>query len=124
MEKKNQAFKRCSGCGYEWDTPEAFLADPTVELVGYQVNFGELGLGFFLFNHLACRTTIAIKANRFRNLYAGPVYVERLTDTEECPGYCLHREELEPCPARCECAYVREVIQIIRGWHKDTLLVR
>jgi hypothetical protein len=43
---------------------------------------------------------------------------ERKTGTEECPGYCLHQDELQPCPARCECAYVREIIQIIRNWPK------
>ncbi|MBN1534172.1 MAG: hypothetical protein JXA20_15985 [Spirochaetes bacterium] len=110
-------FKRCSKCQQAWQTREEFLEDPAVVLVGYQTNFGELQLGFLLFNH-DCRTTIALEAGIFTDLYDGPVYTERRTGCEECPGYCLYQSELRSCPAACECAYVREVLQIVMKWQK------
>ncbi len=95
------------------------MHDPELELVGYQVNYGNLQLGYFLFNHLACQSTIAIAAARFADLYSGPVFAERLTDSDSCPGYCLHDDILQPCTAHCECAYVREILQIVRSWPKN-----
>jgi hypothetical protein len=41
-----------------------------------------------------------------------------LTGTAECPEFCLHRSKLNPCPAKCECAYIREIIQAIKNWPK------
>jgi hypothetical protein len=35
------------------------------------------------------------------------------------PGYCNDREILNPCSEACECAYVREIVQIVRKWPKD-----
>jgi hypothetical protein len=110
-------FKQCTCCNHEWKTRESFLADPGVELVGYQVSFGELVLGLLLFNH-TCGTTIAISVNKLRDLYAGSVYATRKTGTKECPGYCLKQDNLRPCPAQCECAWVRDLIQLISKMKK------
>lgn len=107
-------FKRCPQCGQMWKTREDFLTDRTVDLIGYQVSFDDLLLGLLLFTH-DCGTTIQIPVEKFRNLYKGPVYTERKTGGPECLGYCLRRSELRACPALCECAWVREVIQIISG---------
>jgi hypothetical protein len=117
--RAGEILKQCPCCGFVWPARDGFLADPQLAVVGYQVNFDELLLGFLLFSHLACGSTIALPAGVFRDLYGGPVYAGRATGTADCPGYCLRREELEPCPARCECAYVREVLQIVRGWPKS-----
>jgi hypothetical protein len=111
-------MKRCPCCGHVWRTRDAFLADPQLAVVGYQVNFDDLLLGFFLLSHLACDSTIALPAGLFRDLYEGPVYAGRATGTADCPEYCLRKEELGPCPAQCECAYVRETLQIVRRWPK------
>jgi hypothetical protein len=97
---------------------DSFLDDPATELVGYQVNFENLGLGFFLFNHMTCRSTIAIPAGQFRGLYTGPVFEENMAGSENCPEYCLHETRLTRCLEQCECAYIREIIQIIRDWPK------
>ena len=35
-----------------------------------------------------------------------------------CPSYCLPEEGLRSCPARCECACVRETLRIITDWPK------
>jgi hypothetical protein len=105
-------FKTCPSCGHAWPDLDAFLGDPDLRLVGYQVNFARLAAGFFLFNH-SCRTTLALPVEPFLGLRDGPVFRDRKTGTDECPGFCLHRDELGPCPATCECAYVRDVMQDI-----------
>lgn len=38
---------------------------------------------------------------------------------DDCPGYCLHADELAPCPASCECAFVRDVLQLVREHPKS-----
>lgn len=107
-------FKQCSLCGGKWIDREKFLSDPEIHLVGYQVNFKKLTSGYLLFNH-ACKTTLAIKAIEFEDLYDGEMYSERKTGTDDCPGYCLHISNLKPCPAECECAFIREILQIVKN---------
>jgi hypothetical protein len=111
-------FKKCTCCNNPWLTREEFLSDNQLDFVGYQVNFANLELGYFLFNHLLCQSTIAIPAGLFRDLYDGPVFAERKTNLADCPGYCDDREALDLCGTECECAYIREVIQIVRRWPK------
>jgi len=106
-------YRRCPGCCRVWASQDRFLMDPEVSVAGYQVNFDELRDGLFLFNH-SCGTMLALPTGEFRHLYDGPIYEERRTGTTECPGYCLRKDETRPCPAECECAYVREVLQIVR----------
>lgn len=110
-------FKKCSKCGFVWRKRDSFLGDPTLHMIGYQANFDELMAGLFLFTD-RCGTTFSIEAYEFRDLYGGPIFTERLNDTEECEGYCLHKDDLRPCRAKCECAYVREVLQSILKWPK------
>jgi hypothetical protein len=110
-------FKQCNNCQKFWNSYEELLADPDVKIIGYQVSFEELEAGLFLFNH-SCNNTFAIKAEDFTHLNAGPIFKERATGTEQCPGYCLNDCELRPCPAHCECAYVRDVIQAVKEWPK------
>lgn len=110
-------YKKCPICKNIWATRNDFLDDPDIEVVGYQVHFEELSDGLFLFNH-SCKGTISLKAGLFSDLYDGPIFKERLTGTDDCPEYCLVKHELRPCPAKCECAYVREIIQLIMAWPK------
>ncbi len=95
-----------------------FWETASSNFVGYQVNFSSLELGYLLFNHLTCQSTIAVPAGLFKDLYDGPVFSERKTDSDQCPGYCNDREALDVCGAECECAYVREIMQIVREWPK------
>lgn len=115
----NDYFKTCPLCSKVWISREIFLKDRDLELVGYQVDFEEVALGLFLFNHNTCKTTLAIQARLLKDLYRGPVFKERKTGQKECPGYCLRRAALDPCPAECECAWVRGLLQDIRTWHKS-----
>jgi hypothetical protein len=117
-EQNRPAFKGCPMCGFQWQSRARFLSDPRIEIIGYQACFEELTAGFFLFNH-SCAGTLAVLVEEFEDLYDGPVYEERKTGTDECLQYCLRRNELALCPARCECAFVREIIQIVRQWPKS-----
>lgn len=84
-------------------------------LIGYQPHFKALETGHFYFNH-RCRGTFTVTAGEFTDLYQGPVFEQPAAGSGACPGYCLKRDALQACPALCECAYVREVMQIIRQW--------
>ncbi len=112
-------FEACS-CGKEWPTREAFLKDPNVRLVGYQADFSRIDLGLLLFNH-SCGTSLSFAARDFIDLYDGPVFTERATGSAECPGHCLHQHVLDPCPAACECASIRALLQIVAAWPKQDL---
>jgi hypothetical protein len=110
-------FKACKICGTTWCARDDFLTDPDIVIVGYQVHFDALTEGIFLFNH-SCNGTLSVMAGELRDLYKGPVFQNRATGSEECPGYCLYEKELDPCPAECECAFVREIVQVIKKWPK------
>lgn len=111
-------FKTCPVCKTEWNTRDEFLSDADIQLGGYQVNFDNCHLGFFLFNHMTCRNTLGAKASDFLDMHDGPVFEKRLAGTGDCPGYCLHQSELRPCPAKCECAFVRDVLDRLKRWPK------
>jgi len=111
-------FKVCTFCGETWRSREAFLVDPCVRVIGYQVHFQDLLAGMFLFNHDVCHTTLAIEASHFTDLYDGPTLVGRKTGTQQCPAYCLRQGEVRPCPVECECASVRDVLDRIARWEK------
>ena len=112
------SFKNCPSCAQSWESREEFLADATLELVGYQVHFKNLEQGLFLFNHASCKSTISVQSGQFSNLYDGPIFTKNMTGTENCPDHCLFKTNLQACPAECECTYVREVMQIIKTWQK------
>lgn len=111
-------FKKCPNCGFEWENRDLFLNDPAIEIIGYQVNYIRLSAGYFMFNH-ECKGTLTIPAEHFQDLFDGPIFSERATGKDECKEYCLQENELRPCPAECECAYVREIINIIKNWPKS-----
>jgi len=106
-------FKTCPSCGFFWNTREEFVNDKNVAIIGYQVNFVKLESGLFLFNH-SCKSTLSIKVDKFKDLYDGPIFQKRHTGSESCGGHCLHNNDLKPCPVECECAFVREIIQILK----------
>lgn len=115
--ESNDCFKGCTVCNQCWPSREAFLVDPNLVFIGYQAHFKALTAGLFFFNH-HCKNTLALKVSEFRDLYDGPVFSERKTGTDECPGHCFHRTDFDPCPVQCECAFVRGVIQVIVSWPK------
>jgi hypothetical protein len=116
------AFKICSLCGTVWKSRHDFISDPLIELNGYQVCLLELKYGMFLFSHNRenCHTTMALPVFAFLDLYTGPRYPENKALSPECPRYCINENNLERCRVFCECAYIREVIQLIREARKGT----
>ena len=80
-------------------------------------NFESLERGLFLFNHNieGCGTTLAVEIVNFTDLYTGSIYSEPLTGSEECPEHCLYKDDLDMCSAKCECSYIREIIQILKN---------
>jgi len=116
-QMQEQLFKQCPSCRRKWSDYTEFLADPCLQLIGYQVLFENLLDGLFLFNH-SCGTTLAITVETLQHLHHGPVFRERATGSKSCPGLCLLKHETGPCPAECEGAYVRSIMQTIKRWHK------
>lgn len=114
-------FKQCTVCKALWKTRDDMLADPEIHIIGYQSHFEDLTLGLFLFNHI-CHGTFSIRAEEFLDMYNGPTFLNNLSETKECPGYCRHQKSLEPCPLQCECGYIREIVQLVKkhpvGSHK------
>ena len=113
---EEKIFKKCPMCSTEWKTRDEFLDDQSLKLNGYLADFEKLEWGLFYFTHTieGCFSTMALEAKDFSTLYSGKKYTERRTGEEECPGYCLDKEQLNRCNAFCECAFNREVIQIIK----------
>lgn len=116
--RAQQVFKTCPMCRHKWCSRDQLLEDPQVVLVGYQASFKKLTEGFFLFNHACNNATFAVLASQFIDLYHGPVFKKRMANSKSCPGHCLYENDIEPCPAQCECAFVREILQVIRKWPK------
>lgn len=96
------------------------MSDEGIALVGYQANFKRLEAGVILFNH-RCKSTLALSAEDFADLYDGPMFEKNVLGTDSCPGHCLHEKNMKPCPIECECAYVRNVLQKIRHWPKERI---
>lgn len=116
-EPKTLPFRACTICSAVWPAREDFLTDPEISIIGYHVDFQDITAGLFMFNHV-CGTTISLAVAELTDLYDGPVFKVRKTGTEGCPGYCLRENALGGCQAKCECAFVREILQIVRKWPK------
>lgn len=114
---KEAPFKTCPNCGVVWETLDAFLSDSELEQAGYQVNFVDLRGGLFYFTHLVegCGTTMAVPVGQFTSLSNRPVLANRRTEEHaSCSNLCVRKGDLSPCPAECECVWVREVMQAIK----------
>jgi hypothetical protein len=108
-------FKECSLCKTRWTSRSKFLYDPEIRIIGYQVNITDIERGLILFNHLSCKNKLALDVDQLADMYKGPRYTENRRGSNECPNYCLNQNSLEPCPSKCSCSYVREVLQMIRN---------
>jgi hypothetical protein len=109
-------FKKCPMCRKIWGNRDVFLADDSLELEGYGADFEKLEKGLFYFTHRVpgCFSTMALEAREFISLYTGEKYPDSKMGGDECPRICLDKTKLDRCPAFCENAFVREIIQIIR----------
>ncbi len=119
---KTAPFKICTFCSKRWETLDDFLADPELNLVGYQVAFEDLKGGLFYFNHLQqrCGTTLAILVGEFTELSNRPIVASHAEKPACCPDLCVRKGALDPCQTECECVWVREIMQVIRNWKKQS----
>lgn len=108
----DDVFKNCNYCGATWGSMAEFLASPEISFVGYQAFVRDGVLGLFLFNHV-CNTTLAIPADRFRELIPDAVH----GIPEHTSPLCLTKGSGE-CPEACECGWANRVIETIEGWRK------
>ena len=122
MTEEQNIFKQCPMCNTIWSGMDHFLQDPSLEIEGYQVNFDDLGKGLFYFSHNThgCHSTMSVEANVFFYLNPHPRYTTRNTSMKDCPGYCLKKDLLVQCAAKCDCAFVRDVIAIIMNKKKES----
>ncbi len=118
---KNGNFKTCPGCFLTWPSREKFLSDSNLVLNGYKADFKDLEYGMFFFTHQTepCHSTMTLMVEDFRDLYSGKTYKEKKALSEECPRYCIDEKQLSRCEALCECAFVREILQIILEKQKE-----
>jgi hypothetical protein len=66
-------------------------------------------------------TTLALPAGVFTDIYHGEVFVDKLHGTAACQGLCARWQDTRRCPAKCECAYIREMMQLVKQWPKRVL---
>jgi hypothetical protein len=117
----DKEFKECTNCHKIWKDRNEFLNDDSMILDGYQVNYGDLVAGFFLFTHDVedCGSTIAIPAGEFLDMHEGPMFDDiSKENVEGCPGYCGDAKNMEPCGKKCECSYVRDVLDKVNHWQE------
>jgi len=109
-------FKECPMCSAVWKDRAEFIEDASIVINGYQTNFEILEHGLFYFTHEVdgCFSTMAMKANEFYDLNPQKKFTERKTLTEECPGHCHDKSNLELCYVECECAYVRDILGTLK----------
>lgn len=110
-------FRICPKCRKSWATRSSFLGDKLVKLNGYQADFRSLEKGLLLFTHLAdsCHSTMGIYVSDFDDMFSGTRYAENKSLTEECPRYCVDEKRMDRCDAKCECAFVREILCTIES---------
>ena len=113
-------FKICPNCKVVWETIDEFLSDPKTGLAGYQVDSEDLEGGLFFFTHQqkGCFTTLAIPVTDLLSLNDHPLLEKR--DEQLCSGseFCQHQNDLSPRPKKCECVWVRDILQTIKAWPK------
>lgn len=99
-------------------TRDDFLQDPKVQLQGYMGNFDVLELGILVFTHETCGSSVSVQSEKFTDLYKGEIMQTRAMGSIECPEYCLHFDDFRKCDTACECAYIRDILQIVKNWEK------
>ncbi|HBH29779.1 MAG TPA: hypothetical protein DDX99_13225 [Desulfofustis sp.] len=116
----DRAFKTCTSCGKIWRSRDDFLSDPETAVIGYQGSSIDPDHGFFYINHATdpCQTTLAIMVREFSDLYNGEEPEKHLTGAHPCPEHCFYKDNLSDRPERCECRFIRTIMQRIKTWPK------
>lgn len=113
-------FRKCTGCNELWGDRGEFLSDPMISFLGYQATFDNMGMGYFLFNHLErkCLTTIAIPTDMFLDLCVPGKHDVDLP-IEKCHENCTHHGDFKACTRQCQYGCLKEIIQNIKKWKKQ-----
>ncbi len=111
----NETFKTCSFCHVKWETRDAFLGDSQLRLIGYQQHYEEQRLGFFLFIHSLCQTTLSFDPKHLMDLNPMQVFRAEYHDSHHAPFYCL-RTKKTGCWTPCECAAIYEYQSLIKSY--------
>jgi hypothetical protein len=111
-------FKECTGCKKFWKSRDMFLSDPKISFLGYQATFDNLGMGYFLFNHLEkkCLTTMSIPADEFLDLCAKGSTPDSLG--EKCHENCTYCGTFKACTRQNKYGCLKEIIQNIKKLKK------
>ncbi len=116
-------FQVCGSCRCAWATPDSFVLDPGVRLLGLQSDLALPDINLLVFEH-RCGSSISILSRRLRHLLpepqpGGPAI--RLMGTAECRGHCRHLHDLEACDAPCSNARDRTLILLVQSMKKGEL---
>jgi hypothetical protein len=105
-------------CRKQWATPDDFVADPGLRLLGLQAVPHDPDGNLIVFEH-ECGTTVSVLAWRLRHLLpAGDRDGENLPllyGSEDCNGFCNKLEELSACDRACSNARDRRLTLWIAG---------
>jgi len=109
-------FKICPCCQEVWQTRDDFLEDMHLQLNGYKADFAKLEYGLFFFTHQkeGCYSTMALEVADFLDLHRGTVCEHNRDYDENCPRSCRQKRKLEARQDVCECAFAREVCDLVK----------
>ena len=97
MPKDDSFFSKCTNCGFEWPSRNQFLEDRMVTIIGYQVNFDNLSMGFFLFNH-SCKGTFSLRPDHLNHVIKAPSIKNVLRDLKNVRVIVLGRKSCSHVP--------------------------
>lgn len=103
-------LKNCSCCNIGWEDNDTFINDPTVRLIGIQQNIQNPEYGcMYLFDHLTCGTTLAVKSDKFKNMIEEPIPARLMFGEDECSKYCIDLRNFLECEIECHNAPFRRL---------------
>jgi len=114
-EHSPRAFRRCGACRQRWLSPEDFLDDPRLRVVGLQVAPHAPEANLLVFEH-GCGSSVSVLTSRLRSLLtvSDPESdVDDLYGARECNLYCRRLEEWAACDRPCVNARDRRLLQVI-----------
>jgi hypothetical protein len=109
-------IKQCTTCSTQWLTLQQLVEDRNLKIEGYQACFGDADAGLIILTHKTrtCGTTLVLPARVFRPLIAGCLPEAHMTLSTPCPRRCSRPRDFEACQVKCDMAWVREVLGLLR----------
>lgn len=119
-------FKICPSCSEVWQTRDDFLNDSLLHLNGYKADFKKLEYGLFFFTHqkTGCYSTLALEVADFLDLHRGTSCDTHQEYHEKCSRSCREERQSQGCEHVCECAFAREVCELVTQRREKNLNVQ